>query len=102
MECITNGHRRGSGTRARLADSSARGCGLSFACDADVDVDYPFVAECQCLDYVELQRIDVLRIPKSSIPLDIDPFYMFTPSKNYKEDDEDSGFRSRVNSGLFN
>ncbi|KAK5973984.1 Zinc finger C2H2 type [Trichostrongylus colubriformis] len=35
---------------------------------------------------------------RSSLPLDVDPFYMFTSSKTYKEDDEDSGFRSRVNS----
>ncbi|VDO93309.1 unnamed protein product [Heligmosomoides polygyrus] len=31
-------------------------------------------------------------------PLDVDPFDMFASKKKYKEDDEDSGFRSRVNS----
>ncbi|RCN42308.1 hypothetical protein ANCCAN_11711 [Ancylostoma caninum] len=35
---------------------------------------------------------------RSSLPLDVDPFEMFASKKKDKEDDEDSGFRSRVNS----
>ncbi|KJH41409.1 zinc finger, C2H2 type [Dictyocaulus viviparus] len=35
---------------------------------------------------------------RSTLPLDVDPFDMFASKKKYKEDDEDSGFRSRVNS----
>ncbi|VDK58967.1 unnamed protein product [Cylicostephanus goldi] len=35
---------------------------------------------------------------RSSLPVDIDPFDMFASKKKEKEDDEDSGFRSRVNS----
>ncbi|WKY17185.1 hypothetical protein Q1695_001645 [Nippostrongylus brasiliensis] len=35
---------------------------------------------------------------RSSLPLDVDPFDIFSSKKKYKEDDEDSGFRSRVNS----
>ncbi|KAJ1374762.1 hypothetical protein KIN20_037523 [Parelaphostrongylus tenuis] len=35
---------------------------------------------------------------RSTLPLNVDPFDMFASKKKYKEDDEDSGFRSRVNS----
>ncbi|XGW34000.1 hypothetical protein V3C99_018054 [Haemonchus contortus] len=35
---------------------------------------------------------------RSSVPLDMESLYMFTSNKKCKEDDEDSGFRSRVNS----
>ncbi|KHJ85260.1 hypothetical protein OESDEN_15017 [Oesophagostomum dentatum] len=35
---------------------------------------------------------------RSSLPLDMDPFDVFASKKKDKEDDEDSGFRSRVNS----
>ncbi|EPB71030.1 zinc finger, C2H2 type, partial [Ancylostoma ceylanicum] len=33
---------------------------------------------------------------RSSLPLDVDPFEMFASKKKDKEDDEDSGFRSRM------
>ncbi|KAK6761685.1 hypothetical protein RB195_022679 [Necator americanus] len=35
---------------------------------------------------------------RASLPLHLDPFDVFAPKKKDKEDDEDSGFRSRVNS----